>query len=158
MSETTDNNSRRRLILVVALAMVIVGVVIGATIVIRSREPQRSVSAVCTDLEQAKDLDRALTSLDPATLEQRLGALRSAVKTAPAEIEPQIAALASFVSAIVDQVNDAPTTDRSEALADALATRSAEVDAITASGDVVEIWTAENCGFELGGATTTVAQ
>jgi len=158
MSETTDNNSRRRLILVVALAMVVVGVIIAVTIAIRSREPQRSVSAVCTDLEQAKDLDRALTSLDPATLEQRLGALRSAVKTAPEEIEPQIAALASFVSAIVDQINEAPTIDRSEALADALATRSAEVDAITAAGDVVEIWTAENCGIELGGATTTVAQ
>lgn len=158
MTEPSDNGTRRRLVIILTVAMVVVGSIVAATFVIRSREPQRSVSAVCADLEQAKDLDRALTSLDPATLEQRLGALRSAVKTAPAEIEPQIAALASFVSAIVNQINDAPASERSEALADALATRSAEVDAITAAGDVVEIWTAENCGIELGGATTTVAQ
>ena len=124
---------------------------------IRSREPLRSVATVCADLEQAKDLDRSLTSLDPSTLEQRLGSLRAAVRTAPSDIEPQIAALAAFVSTIVDEVDAAPTADRREALAEALASREAEVDAITAAGDVVEIWTAENCGIELGGATTTVA-
>lgn len=158
MSETTDNSSKRRLLVIVVVGLAIVGLIVAAGIVLRSRETQRSVSAVCADLEQAKDLDRALTSLDPVTLEQRLGALRSAARTAPAEIQPQIAALASFVSAIVDQINEAPTADRSGALADALAARSAEVEAITAAGDVVEIWAAENCGIELGGATTTVAQ
>lgn len=157
MTEPSGISSRRRLAIVVAIAAVIVGGILGATFLIRSREPQRSVAAVCADLEQAKDLDRALTSLDPSTLEQRLGSLRTAVRTAPSDIEPQISALAAFVSAIVDEVDEAPATDRREALADALAARQAEVDAITAAGDVLEIWTAENCGIELGGATTSLA-
>jgi hypothetical protein len=158
MTEPAGNTSRRRLAIVVAIAALVVGGVVGATMLIRSREPQRSVAAVCADLEQAKDLDRALTSLDPSTLEQRLGSLRAAVRTAPSDIEPQIAALARFVSTIVDEVDAAPATDRREALAEALAVRESEVDGITAAGDVVEIWTAENCGIELGGATTSVAQ
>jgi hypothetical protein len=158
MTEPAGNTSRRRLGIVVAVAALVVGGVVGATFLIRSREPQRSVAAVCADLEQAKDLDRALTSLDPSTLEQRLGSLRAAVRTAPSDIEPQIAALARFVSTIVDEVDAAPATDRREALAEALAVHESEVDGITAAGDVVEIWTAENCGIELGGATTSVAQ
>lgn len=157
MTEPAVNTSRRRLAIVVAIAALIVGGILVATFLIRSREPQRSVAAVCANLEQAKDLDRALTSLDPSTLEQRLGSLRAAVRTAPSDIEPQIAALAAFVSTIVDEVDEAPATDRREALAEALAARQAEVDAITAAGDVVEIWTAQNCGIELGGATTSVA-
>lgn len=157
MTETPASNSHRRLAIVVAIALVIVGSIIVATLVIRSREPQRSVSAVCADLEQARDLDRALTSLDPSTLSQRLGSLRAAARTAPPDIEPQISALAAFVSAIVDQVDAAPDADRRDALVAALAERAADVDAITAAGDVVEIWTAENCGIELGGATTSVS-
>lgn len=157
MTEPAGSTSRRRLAIVVSIAVVIVGGIVAVTFLIRSREPQRSVSAVCADLDQAKDLDRALTSLDPSTVEQRLGSLRAAVRTAPSEIEPQIAALAAFVSAIVDEVDAAPEADRRNALAEALAARQADVDAITAAGDVVAIWTAENCGIELGGATTSIA-
>lgn len=154
MSDASESTSRRRLAAVAAVGIVVVGAVVGTTFAIRAREPQRSVSTVCADLEQAKDLDRALTSLDPETLEVRLGALRAAVRTAPADIEPQIAALAGFVSDIVEEVDRAPDSERRSALADAISARSSEIDAITAAGDAVETWTAENCGLDLGGATT----
>ena len=147
--------TRRRLFIVIAIAVIIIGGVVAATIVSHSREPVRSIAGTCGHLAAAKDLDRSLTSLDPDTLRERLRALDAAVTTAPADIEPQITALDRFVNDLLAQVDQAASQDRRTALADALAARADQIDAITSAGGSVQSWAAANCGIELGDATTT---
>ncbi len=154
MDEPTGS-SRRRLILVIAGGVLIIAGVVAATLIKHSSEPVRSVTGTCAQLSQAKDLDRSLASLDPATLRDRFTALENAVAIAPADIEPQIATLSVFISGLIGEIDRAPGPDRRAALADALAGRAEQIDSITAAGAAVQDWAATNCQLELGDASTT---
>ncbi|MBU6329979.1 MAG: hypothetical protein KGR18_08525 [Acidobacteria bacterium] len=151
MADQPDRGARRRLIIVAAVGLLIVGVVVVGTVIALSREPVRSVAGTCAALEQAKDLDRALASLDPATLSERLGALQRAARAAPGDIAPQISEIATSVANLVDDVDRAGGTDRRAALADALERRADEIDSLSAAGAQLQTWAATNCQIDLGG-------
>jgi hypothetical protein len=153
--EALRGSPRRRLLVVTVLAVVIIAGVVGSTMIKHSGQPVRSVAATCSRLTDAKDLDRSLTSLDPATLRERFGALHDAVRTAPTDIEPQIATLSAFVSELIDDVDRAASADRRVALADALSARADQIDSITDAGAEVQVWAATNCQIELGDASTS---
>jgi hypothetical protein len=101
-------------------------------------------------LDQAKNLDSALTSLDPATLTPQVQALRAAVPVAPKEIAAQISTLSLFIGSLLNEVDAAAAPDRRQVLSDALAQRQDEVDTVTAAGRAVQTWAADNCNLDLG--------
>ena len=154
MDEPT-RGSRRRLMLIIAIGTLVLAAVIVATLITRSNEPVRSVAGTCDHLAAAKDLDRSLTSLDPATLGSRLTALEQASSTAPSDIAPQITALSTFVSGLQEQIDRLGVSDRRAALADALAERADQIDAITAAGTAVQTWASTNCAIQLGDDATS---
>jgi hypothetical protein len=128
---------------------------------VRARQVERSVEALCTQLGAAQDLDQALTTLDPATVEPQVQALTRAKAVAPDDIKASVATLADFVAGVTDTVSTA-TGDPQTALADALEARRTEVDAATAAGSAVQQWATVNCGLSLAGTgssttSTTIA-
>lgn len=145
-----DNGSRRRLIIVLAAGVLVICAVVAGTLVKRSGEPERSAAALCVQLDQAKNLDSALTSLDPATLTPQVQALRAAVPVAPKEIAAQISTLSLFIGSLLNEVDAAAVPDRRQVLSDALAQRQDEVDTVTAAGRAVQTWAADNCNLDLG--------
>ncbi len=155
MAGDDDTGRRRRLTIITALVAVILMAVAGGIVVMRSRQPARSTAALCAQLDQAKNLDNALTSLDPATLDPQVRALGRAAQVAPKEISGPVSELSRFVGSLLDEVDAAPASERRRVLADALAQRQAEVDGITAAGRQVQDWAAANCDLELGDATTS---
>jgi len=154
VADGDGNDSRRRLIIVIAVGAVIVAAVVGATLFKRSTEPVRSADALCRQLDRSQGLDNALTSLDPETLGPQAKALADAVAVAPGEIVTDLTTVSAFVSAVLREVDAAPAPDRRRAFADALANRQGEIDSVTAAGQSLERWTADNCGLVLGDATT----
>jgi hypothetical protein len=133
--------------------LAIVALVVGGVLVVRSRQVERSVAGLCTQLTAAQDLDQALTTLDPATLEPQVQALTKAKAVAPDDIKASVATLADFVSGVTDTVTTAEG-DREQALAQALEARQTDVDAATAAGTAVQQWAAANCGLALAGTGT----
>ncbi len=142
--------------MVLAAGVLIIAAVVGGTLLKQSGEPVRSVSALCTQLDEAKNLDNALTSLDPTTLAPQVRALKEAAPVAPKEIEPQVSSLSKFVGSLLQEVDAAPPSDRRKVLADALARRQEEIDGITAAGRAVQDWAAQNCNLDLGDSTSSV--
>lgn len=155
MAEDDDTGRRRRLTIALALIAVILLAAAVSILVVRSRQPARSRAALCGQLEQAKDLDNALTSLDPATLDPQVRALGRAAQVAPSEIAGSVSELSRFIGSLLDEVDAAPPFERRRVLADALAQRQAEVDGITAAGRALQGWAAANCDLELGDVTTS---
>lgn len=154
MPDEAPERGRRRLVIVIVLGGVIVLGVVAATFVMQSREPKRSVATLCAQLDDARDLDRSLTSLDPTTLRPQVAALHRAVTMAPNDIEPSVATLSSFVTQVLDAV-DAADGDRRTAFAEALDARADQVDAVAAAGRAVTAWASTNCGIELGRLAVT---
>ncbi len=141
----------------IALVVVVVALLAGGLgLFVRSRQVERSAEALCEKLAQAQDLDQSLTTLDPATLDPRVDALRGAKAVAPADIRSSVTTLADFVSGLAHDVDAAPG-DRPTALADALVARQDQVDAVTAAGNEVTVWAQANCGLTLAGTTPTIA-
>ena len=148
---------RRRLRRGVAVVLaVVVAVAVGAVLFVRSRQVERSTEALCAQLTTAQDLDQSFTTLDPATLDPQVTALRKAAEVAPSDIAPSVDTLADFVGELAGAVEDAGG-DPTEALTAALEARQDRVDAVTAAGTAVQGWAAANCGLDLGrtGTTTT---
>jgi hypothetical protein len=143
----------------VVAVVVVVAVAIGVVLFVRSRQVTRSAEALCEQLTAAQDLDQSLTTLDPATLDPQVTALRRAAQVAPADIAPSVDTLADFVGQLAGAVDDAGG-DPTQALTAALEARQDRVDAVTAAGTAVQGWAAANCGLDLGrtGTTTTTAQ
>ncbi|MSW45960.1 MAG: hypothetical protein F2837_08525 [Actinobacteria bacterium] len=156
MPDAPDTNSRRRLIMVVAVGVLLIAAVVGGTLLKQSGEPVRSVAALCAQLDQAKNLDNALTSLDPTTLAPQVRALKAAAPVAPKEIETQVSTLSEFVGSLLQEVDAAAPADRRKVLADSLARREAEIDGITAAGQAVQDWAAQNCNLDLGDSSSSV--
>ena len=67
--------------------LAIAALVVGGALFVRSRQVERSVEGLCTQLTAAQDLDQALTTLDPATLEPQVQALAEAKAVAPDDIK-----------------------------------------------------------------------
>ena len=151
-----DNGSRRRLIIVLAAGVLVICAVVAGTLVKRSGEPVRSAAALCGQLDQAKNLDSALTSLDPTTLTPQVEALRAAVPVAPKEIATEISTLSQFIGSLLPEVDEAEVRDRRQALSDALARRKDEIDTVTAAGRAVQRWATDNCGLDLGRSGSSV--
>ena len=147
---------RRRLLLIVAAALCVIGVIVGTTIYLQSRAPTRSVANLCSRLGDARNLDRSLTSLDPSTLKPQVAALTRAERVAPNDISPAMHTLATFVGSVLADV-DASGEDRRAAFADALDSRSEQIDSVSAAGTAVSTWAAANCAIDLGGPGTTTA-
>ena len=144
------------MLLVAVLA--VAAIAVGAVVFVRARQVERSVEGLCTQLTAAQDLDQALTTLDPATLEPQVEALTKAEAVAPDDIKASVATLADFVAGVTRTVSTA-TGDRQAALADALEARQSEVDTATAAGNAVQQWASVNCGLSLAGtgSSTTSA-
>lgn len=142
------------------VAVLVVAVVaVGGVLFVRSRQVERSIEALCTQLAAAQDLDQAFTTLDPDTLEPQVKALGKAREVAPADIEPSVATLAGFVGGVADAV-DGAEGDRRQALTTALEARQTDIDEITVAGIAVQQWAQVNCGLALAGtasSTTTTA-
>ena len=132
----------------VVLGLIAVGVAVAT--IVRSRQQERSAPALCERLSQAQDLDASLTTLDPATLAPQVQSLDRAKAVAPADVRASVVTLADFVSGIADEVEGADG-DRRAALADALASRQDQVDAVGTAGREVQMWARDNCGISLGG-------
>jgi predicted PurR-regulated permease PerM len=135
---------------VVLAILVVAAVAVGAVLFVRSRQVTRSVEGLCTQLGAAQDLDQALTTLDPTTLEPQVQALSRAKAVAPDDIKASVVTLADFVASVTDTVSTADG-DREQALVDALAARQTDVDAATAAGTAVQQWAQVNCGLSLAG-------
>lgn len=144
---------RRRLVLLILTAAVIVAVAAGAVVVGRN-EQTRSASALCQRLSDAASLDDAIVTLDPTTLGPQIAALERALDAAPDDIRPQLAELTEFVREIGDEVR-AANTDKKQVLADALAARQDRIDAITADGQALELWSITNCSTPLRGTSSS---
>ena len=162
MADRPRRRERRRLRRGVLLALVVLVVAAGAVaavLVVRSRQAERSAEELCARLTEAQDLEQSLTTLDPATLDPQVRALRRAAQVAPADIEGPVSTLSSFVGALAAEVDAAPG-DRDEALTAALEARQDEVDEVTAAGEAVQAWAAANCGLDLSGTapTTTTSE
>ena len=151
-----DNGSRRRLIIVLAAGVLVICAVVAGTLVKRSGEPVRSAASLCVQLDQAKNLDSALTSLDPTTLTPQVQALRTAVPVAPKEIATEISTLSQFIGSLLTDVDEAEVRDRRQALSDALARRKDEIDTVTDAGRAVQRWATDNCGLDLGRSVSSV--
>ena len=145
----------RRGVVVVLVVVALVVVVGGAVLVVRARQVDRSVEALCEELTEAQDLDQSLTTLDPTTLEPQVRALQRAQQVAPSDIEPSVAVLARFVDELADEV-DRSEGDRSDALTAALEARQDRVDEVTVAGTTVQAWAQANCGLSRVGAATTI--
>jgi hypothetical protein len=137
--------------LVVIVALVVVG---GAFLIVRARQVDRSVEALCEELVEAQDLDQSLTTLDPTTLDPQVSALRRAARVAPSDIEPSIVVVADFVGELADAV-DSAEGDRDDALTLALEVRQDRVSGVTEAGTAVQTWAEANCGLTLVGPSTT---
>lgn len=136
--------------------MVLVAIVaVGAAAFVRSRQAERSVKGLCTQLSAAQDLDQAFTTLDPATLEPQVKALAKAKTVAPDDIKASVATLADFVASVTDTV-DTAEGNREQALADALETRQTDIDEVTAAGTAVQQWARSNCGLSLAGTGSPI--
>ena len=135
-----------------ALLVVTAVVAVGLVLWVR-RGPDRSAEALCDQLGEARELDQAFLTLDPATLGPRAEALDDAAAVAPSDIEPQVQALADFVTEVVAAIDDAGG-DRQAALTQALADRQEQVPTVEAAGQAVQSWSAANCGVPLGDGTT----
>jgi hypothetical protein len=143
----------RRGVVVVLAVVVAAALVVGGVLFIRSRQVERSVEGLCTQLTAAQDLDEALTTLDPATLEPQVQALTKAKAVAPDDIKASVATLADFVAGVTDTVSTAQG-DRQQALTQALEARQTDVDGATAAGTAVQQWASTNCGLTLAGTGT----
>jgi hypothetical protein len=140
-------------VVVLVAVLAVATFVTGGILFIRSRQVERSVEGLCTQLTAAQDLDEALTTLDPATLEPQVQALTKAKAVAPDDIEASVATLADFVSGVTETVTTAQG-DREQALAQALEARQTDVDTATAAGTAVQQWASVNCGLSLAGTGT----
>ena len=152
MADQPRRRLRRGVVVLVAV-LAIAALVVGGALFVRSRQVERSVEGLCTQLTAAQDLDQALTTLDPATLEPQVQALAEAKAVAPDDIKASVATLADFVSGVTDTVTTAQG-DREQALAQALEARQTDVDAATAAGTAVQQWASTNCGLALAGTGT----
>jgi hypothetical protein len=151
----TDAPRRPRRGVVVALAVLALVVAVGAVVlVLQLRRVDRTAEALCEALVEAQDLDQSLTTLDPATLDPQVRALRRAEEVAPSEVEPAVATLADFVGELAAEV-DGADGDRTEAFTLALEARQDRVDAVTEAGATVQAWAQANCGLTLAGEATT---
>ena len=144
----------RRGVVVVLAVVVVAAVAVGAVLFVRSRQVERSAEALCDQITTAQDLDQSFTTLDPATLDPQVTALRKAARVSPSDIAPSVDALADFVGELAEAVDDAGG-DPTEALTAALEARQDRVDAVTAAGTAVQGWAAANCGLDLGRTGTT---
>jgi hypothetical protein len=140
-------------VLVAGVAVLAV-VVAAVVIVVEVREVDRSAEALCRQLTEAQDLDQSFTTLDPATLDPQLAALRRAKAVAPDDIRVQVATLADFVDEVAADV-EGTEAEPDEALATALSGRQDEVDGVTAAGQAVQAWAATNCALSLSGPAST---
>ena len=152
MARSDDSASRRRLILVIAIGVVIIAGVVGATLVKRATETVRSTEALCRQLEQSQNLDSALTSLDPATLAPQARAFAEANDVAPKEIAAEVATVSEFVTAVLHEVDAAAPADRRRAFADAIENRQSQIDSVSTAGRALERWASDRCGLTLGDA------
>lgn len=137
-----------------AAAAAVVGALAAGTVAAGcSREPARTVAALCQRLDAAQGLDEALGTADPTTLDARAADLRAAVKVAPPDIEPQLATLSGAVDAVASSV-DTATGDRRQAALAALGARQGDVGALASAGAAVSAWSVANCGLDLDTGTT----
>jgi len=144
----------KRGVLVAGIAVLVVVVLAAVLLVLEARRVDRSTEALCRQLTEAQDLDQSFTTLDPATLDPQLAALRRAKAVAPDEIRAQITTLADFVDDVATEVEGADG-DPDQALSTALAERQDEIDAVTAAGQAVQSWAQLNCGLLLSGPAPT---
>lgn len=153
MADQPRRRLKRGAVILVAV-LAVAAIAVGAVLFVRARRVERSVEGLCTELTAAQDLDQALTTLDPATLEPQVQALTKAKAVAPDDIKASVETLADFVAGVTQTVSTA-TGDRQIALADALEARQDEVDTATAAGTAVQQWASVNCGLSLAGTGAT---
>lgn len=150
----SDPDRRRRGPTVVVATAVIV-IALGAFLFIRSRSPERSVSAYCSKMESAKSLGVALGDLDPDGIAQPYKALRAARDVAPSEIEPQMTVLVDYTAGLVAAL-ERTSTDPVETATSWFEQHASEAEQITSAGNAVRDYTIEHCGIELDEAPRTI--
>lgn len=132
----------------VAIAVAATTAVIGTTAIAACSGPTRSVEALCTELEAAKDLDRNLATLDPSTYDPQLAALRKATQVAPDDIRSQVSTVSDLAAALAKAIENA-SGDKRAALEEALRAHQGDDPQVTAAGKDVQAWARANCGLEL---------
>jgi DNA-binding Lrp family transcriptional regulator len=148
--------SRRQVRLRIITGIVAAAAVAGAVVVVAcERGTERSVEAFCTEIEQAKDLDQALATLDAEQLSPSVEALRRASRVAPVEIEPDVDAVLALTEVLATTIATA-RTDKPEALEQALREHAGELASVEAAGQRVQDYTNANCGIRLN--TTEVPE
>jgi len=132
----------------VAIAVVAITAVIGMAVIAACSGPTRSVEALCTQLEAAKDLDRNLATLDPSAYDPQLAALRKASQVAPDDIRSQVTTVSDLAAELAKAIENA-SGDKRAALEEALRARQSDASQVTSAGRDVQTWAKANCGLEL---------
>jgi hypothetical protein len=148
--------SRHQFRVRIITAAVAATAVAGAVVAVASgseRDPERSVEAYCSALEEARDLDQSFATLDAERLGPEVDALRRATKVAPEEIAPDLETILVLTMSLQETIATSPT-DKGAALEEALRAHAEQLAAVDAAGQRVQVYSQTHCGIELNTTET----
>ena len=118
-----------------------------------AREPERSVDAFCAHVKAVQDFDEGLASGDLARINRQLDGLRELRDASPPDIEPHVSTLVGITEELSRTV--ATAKDPDVAANEVFAKHQGDLATITAAGEAVQTYTAENCHIALNGTAST---
>lgn len=145
-----DSQHGRSAATTLALVFLITSIVVGylAWTGYRDRQPDRSVEAYCSHVQEVKTFDQALGSLDPKAVSSTIPKLQALADVSPADIEPQVRTVLDTSRSLVDALGKAGKDD-GEALREVWRSKQPELQRIQAAGKALERYSQDQCHVAL---------